>query len=85
MEDSDRKLLEEVLKLSRENQRMIKRMYRSQWWSRVWKSLYWLIILGITFGSFYFLKPYIDTIMDLLGKTSSTLDAVQKATGTLNH
>ena len=80
MEDEDRKLLEEVLELSRENQRMIKSMYRSQWWSRIWKSLYWIIILGIAFGSFYFLKPYLDKVMELFGKTQTTLDSVQKVT-----
>jgi len=53
------KHLEEV---SEENNRMIRSLYRSAKWTRVYLVIKWVIIIGIAVGAFYFLQPVFDKI-----------------------
>ena len=78
MDDEDRKLLREVLEISRENRKKINRLYRSFWWSKVGRLFYWLVIIGITLGSFYYLQPYVDKLREAFSAVESQLDSVQQ-------
>jgi len=63
MDQEERSLLEENLRVSRENNQLLLKVRSFQRWSSVTRILYWVILIGISFGAFYFLQPYIEKIM----------------------
>ncbi|OHA26789.1 MAG: hypothetical protein A3C06_01465 [Candidatus Taylorbacteria bacterium RIFCSPHIGHO2_02_FULL_46_13] len=67
MDEEDKKLLQEVLEISRDNQKKIARLYRNLWWSRVWSWIYWAFIIGSAFGAYYLIQPYFDYLKSAYG------------------
>lgn len=67
MDPESKKLLEENLALTKENNNMLRHIRRVQRWGTIWLALKVVIIVGIALGSFYFLEPYINKIKDTWG------------------
>ena len=65
MDPEVKHLLEENLALSKENNELIKKVRNFQKWSRISRIFYWIIIIGVAYGAFYFLQPYIEKVMNL--------------------
>jgi len=57
------KQLKEALELARDNNSILKKMRRSLFWNRVFKLVYLVIILGVTFGAYYFVQPYLEGVL----------------------
>ncbi len=66
MDDQERKMLERVLKLSEDNNRMLRSMRRAALVSKFVHLLYWIVIIGISVVSYYYIKPYIDSVYSAL-------------------
>jgi hypothetical protein len=62
MNPEERKMLEETRALAIENREILRSIQRNLRVSAVLKALYWIIIIGATFGAFYFIKPYVDIL-----------------------
>ena len=54
--------LKELLELTRENNAMLKKIRRSGILSNVMRAIYWLLLLGVGFGAYYYLQPYLDEL-----------------------
>ena len=78
MDENDRDLLEKTHELAEDNNRMLKKLYSAYRWSRNTKIAYWTIIILLTFGAYYFIKPYIDFLTDTLGMGNATSTIEQK-------
>lgn len=63
--EPNNQMLEELLELTRENNKILKQMRRSLMWGRALRIVYWLVILGVAIGSFYFLQPYIENLQEV--------------------
>lgn len=63
MDQSLEKLLKENLKLSQENNKILRSMRSSARWSRFFKIIFWLIIIGTTAGTYYYLQPFLTEMM----------------------
>jgi hypothetical protein len=72
MTPEQEKQLKEALELARDNNKMLHKMRKSMIWSRVFKIIYLVIILGVTFGAYYFIQPYLEGV---LGAYQSVLGA----------
>jgi len=77
MESEIKGLLEENLKLSKENNELLKKVREFQRWSRITKVLYWFIIIGIALGAFYFIQPYFDGILNIYSGGVSDMDVMK--------
>lgn len=77
MTPEERQMLREALELSRENNKIIRKMWRSFQWGRAVKAVYWIILIGATIGAFYFLQPYIETLQDVYGTLGATQDQMR--------
>jgi hypothetical protein len=73
MDPESKKLLEETLELEQENNEILHSMKRSMTWARVMSVVYWLIIIGISIGAFYFIQPYIDQVVKTYGSFSNLI------------
>ena len=62
MDPKEKALLDETLKLSRENNKMLKKMYSAMRVSRAFKVMYWIVIIGSMFGLYYYFQPFIENI-----------------------
>ena len=71
MDPETKKLLEEVLELGRDNNKMLKKVRGVQKREAVWGALKMVLIIGIAFGSFYFLQPYVDQLMSMYSSIST--------------
>lgn len=65
MDPEVKNLLEENLKLSKENNGLLLKLYKIGRWAQITRILYWFIIILVTLGAFYFLKPYLGNLMNV--------------------
>ena len=77
MDPESKKLLEENLALEQENNSILRAMKRSMRWSQIMSVIYWLVIIGISIGAFYFLQPYFDKIIAVYGSLSNALKNIK--------
>jgi hypothetical protein len=73
MDPESKKLLEDTFRLSEDNNKMLHSMRRSMRVGHIMSLLYWIIIIGVSIGAFYYAQPYIDQMMKLYGNASSVL------------
>ena len=65
MEGDIKNLLEENLKLSKENNELLLKIHGVQRWTQITHILYWFLIIGVSIGDFYFIKPYLGNVLNL--------------------
>lgn len=63
MDFEEKELVRKTFALAEENNRLLRKMRSSLRWTRIFRLIYWVIILGITVGAFYYIQPYIDQLM----------------------
>ena len=72
------KKLDELLSLTRENNRILRKMHRGMIWGQVVTFIYWLIVLGVMGWSYYYFQPYFAKYISSYQKAVKTLDSIQK-------
>jgi hypothetical protein len=70
MTPEERELLNKSVALSEDNNKILHSMRRSMRIAHFMSILYWLFIIGISVGAFYFMQPYINKVMDLYNSVS---------------
>ncbi len=78
MDPEAKKMLEENFHLLKENNEMLRKMLRMQRWAQIYRVLYWFVILAISFGAVYFIRPYLDSLLGYYGSMSESVDSVKK-------
>jgi hypothetical protein len=87
MEPDVKQLVEENLRLSKENNELLLKIYNIQKWSQIIRIGYYVVIVLIGIGAFYFIKPFLSNlgglsniggIMGAYGLDSSNLDSFIK-------
>lgn len=74
-------LLNENLRLAKENNRMLTKMYKFQRWQKASKVLYWIVLAAIALGAYYYAKPYIDNIFTAYSSIRETFTELQDTFG----
>jgi hypothetical protein len=74
MDPESKKLLEETFSLAEDNNKMLHKIRSMQKWASFMRVMYWLIIIGVSVGSFYFLQPYVNEVKNMIEVTGSTFD-----------
>ena len=73
MSPEERELLNKSVSLAEDNNKILRSMKRSMFWGRVMSIIYWILIIGISVGAFYFLQPYFDRLMAVYGSLTNIL------------
>lgn len=81
-EEETKKILEENLEISRQSLKILKGIRRANRLNMVFKILYWLVILGIMAGVYYFAEPYIKSAINTIQEVQQILPGSQKTNGT---
>ena|SRR3989338_567893 len=83
MNPEEQKMLERTLRLSEENNKILKKMHRSIQWGRFIHAVYWIIIIGSAVGAYYFLQPFFEVFQGTLGAFGTSVENLQKVGGSL--
>ena len=83
MTPEEKELLEETARLVKENHKILKGIRRSARIDSFLRIIYWLIILGSAFGTYYFLQPYVNVIVKSYNGMQQNLQSVKDATAKL--
>ena len=70
MDQESKQLLQNTLVLAEENNKMLHKIRGVQKRGTLWQVLKLIIIIGIALGSFYYIEPYLNKIMDLYNSVS---------------
>ncbi|HEY9586379.1 MAG TPA: hypothetical protein VJJ27_01925 [Candidatus Paceibacterota bacterium] len=75
MSDPDDQKLQRILDLSESSNSILRSIKRAMWLGRVMHVLYWLVIIGVSIGAFWYLKPYINQIEQLYSGLKSGVNS----------
>ncbi len=59
--------VDELTTMLEENSRMTKSLYNRTKFVMVVSAVKWFVIIGLTIGAFYYVQPFIDTIISVYG------------------
>ena len=76
MNDQERKMLQEIIELSRDNNKMLRKVVRAQRWATFWRIFYWAIIIGSIVAGFYWVQPYISPFVAYWTKLVGLVNAL---------
>ncbi len=85
MDSELKKTLEESLELSRENNKILRKMQNAARWGRAFRVFYWVIIIGSMLGAYYYFQPFIQVFEKQYQVGSSFFSQLQKDGGSLNQ
>jgi len=75
MSPEEREMLRKALELSQENNKMLHAIRRGMFWGKVWRIIYWTVIIGGAIGAYYYLQPYIDAAIGAYGNVKGDLQS----------
>lgn len=81
MEKNLEEKVEEALELSRENHKMLRKLYHHMQWSRVFHIFYWILVIGAGIGTYYVLEPYLDSAREVYKNVSEQAQSVSNFFG----
>lgn len=84
MDPETKQLLRESIDISKENNVMLKKMVRSQKWTNIYRVVYWSIIILSSFGAYYFIQPYLGSLINLYSGGVSGLENISDISKNLN-
>jgi len=67
--------IERIEVVEEDNNRMLKKLYSAMRLSRAMKVLYLLLILSIMFGMYYYIQPYVGSLVDTYLGAQGMLDS----------
>ncbi len=85
MDPEVKQLLEENLRLSKENNVLLTKIRSVQRWSQISRIFYWFIIIGASLGAFYYLKPYLGNLVNIYSGGVSGVNNISDITKNFNQ
>ena len=79
-DSQEKKMLEETLKLAKENNDMLRKMHRAQVWARIMRGVYWLIIIVAALAGYYILQPFIEGVGEAYGTVRESINEIKGVT-----
>lgn len=83
MDPEVKKLLEESIKLSKENNVLLVKIRNVQKWGQIARIFYWVLIVGMAVGALYFIKPYLGNLLNLYSGGVSGINNISEITKNL--
>ncbi len=78
MDQEVKTLLEETKKLVEDNNKILHSIQKRERLSFLVRILYWLVIIGIGVGAFYYVKPYMEQLMKVYQSIKETEQKIEE-------
>lgn len=62
MQPEEREMLKKALELSQENNKMLHSIKRHLLIGRIFRIVYWVVIIGAAIGLYYYIEPYLESL-----------------------
>ncbi len=82
MTPEEKSLLERTYALAEENNEMLRSIRNANRISLILRIVYWVVIIGIALGAYYFIQPYFESVLDLTDQASASLKELNTDGGT---
>ena len=83
MDPDNTKKLDELLKITKENNELLRKTRRAQKNAQLLRGLYWLVIVALSLGAYYYVEPYLKTITSLYTDTTNSINSLENFTDNL--
>ena len=77
MNPEEKQLLQEAVALSKDNNAILHAMRRSQRLASIMRVVYWIVIIGISYGAYVYTQPYLDKAANLFKSSQIQLDSLK--------
>ncbi len=77
VDDYTKELLRKNLEVSQESLEILKKMNRARVMGGIFRILKWIGIIGISFGLYYYIEPYLQTLKDTLSGLNAGMEDVR--------
>lgn len=84
MEEDLKVLLRENLEVSKESLKILKKINRGRVFGSIFTGLKWMIIIGISFGAYYYIEPFFSKYLDTLKSFGSGVENIDKVSNNVN-
>ena len=81
--DLDGRKIDELLELTKENNKILHGMRRTQRFSSFFTLVYWAVILGSIFGTYYYFQPTIQKYVKTIQTSMGIIQSFEKAAGSI--
>ncbi len=75
MDLQEKELIEETLEVSKENNKMLKKIWRDVKYKRFITFAYWMVVIGLAFGAYYYIQPILESVGAGYGDISEGISA----------
>ncbi|HVU06330.1 MAG TPA: hypothetical protein VHE10_00830 [Candidatus Paceibacterota bacterium] len=76
MTPEERDLLQKTYELARESSEILRKIQRSQRTAAIAKFMYWAAIIALSFGAYYLIQPYVETLKGSLNDITGNSEVV---------
>lgn len=73
MSPEEREMLKKALELAQENNKMLHGIRRQMFFGRIFRIAYWIIIISLAIGAYYYIEPYLDGAISAYGSIKGDL------------
>lgn len=80
MDPESKRLIEETLRLTEENNKMLHKVRNVQKWDTFWRSLKMILVVAVALGALYFIEPYVNKMIELYNSISGVTEKVNNTT-----
>jgi hypothetical protein len=84
MDPETKKLLNESLEVEKDNNEMLKKIVRNQRLTNIYRVVYWGIIIFSSVGAYYFIQPYLSSVVNLYTGGVSNIGNISDITSKLS-
>lgn len=78
LDPKEEELLKHTYEIEKENNEMLRTMYSDMWWGRIFKAIYWCVLIALMFGAYYYIQPYIGSFLEKYNAASKVLGSFGK-------
>ena len=77
-------LLRENIETSKESLKILKKINRGRIFGNVFSVLKWTLIIGLSFGAYYYIEPFLSQYVDMLRGLTSGVENIGKIGNNIN-
>jgi hypothetical protein len=85
MNPEEKQLLQKTYDLAEENNKILHKLKRANTRSAFFRWFYWIVIIGVSIGAFYFIEPYVKVSMDAYKSLQTELSNVKAVTNKVSN
>ena len=81
MTPEERQILIQTHRMVEENSKLLRKMHRAALFGRIFHIMYWVIIIGLSVGAYYFVQPYVDKAKESFEGIQANVNNIKGAAG----